>query len=121
METKEDNTREGSHVTVFVKNVAVTFEVVTSEGLTTVEKLDSGPEPPEGEEIQYYYCIKTTAEYEGKIKIRIVLPCEEAADERKLLQWIKEKTIWKDITKHYSAKYHMLLGKTKHISIFGVI
>jgi hypothetical protein len=120
MEQPEVNTREGRHVSVFVKNVAITFEGVTKEGVTTVKELDSGPEPSKGEKISFYYKIKTTAEYAGKIKIRIVLPCEGDADERKLYQWIKEKEKWKEITKRYNARYHTIVGVTEHLSIFGV-
>ncbi len=120
MEPHDVNTREGRHVTVFVQNVAVTFEGVESKGVTTVQELDSGPAPPEGKEILYYYRIKTSAEYAGKIKIRIVLPCEGDTDERKLYQWIREKEKWVHITKHYHAKYHTIVGVTEHLSIFGV-
>jgi len=122
MAKREVNTREGEHVAVFVKNVAVVFQRVKTEGVTTVEELETGPEPPECKKIKQYYRIETSADYEEKIKIRIILPYTiPRAKTRKLLQWIEEEERWEALESKYYPKYHYLVGKTEHISIFGVV
>ncbi len=122
MAKQEVNTRKGEHVAVFMKNVAVVFKRVIAEGVTTVEELDTGPEPRECEKIVAYYSIKTNAEYEEKLKIRIILPYTvPRAKTRKLLQWNKEEECWKELESKYYPEYHYLIGKTEHISVFGVI
>jgi len=124
---KDDNTAhtpKGEHVAVFIKNVAVIFKKVTSEGLTTVKEPKKKPPGPNGEKIIKYYKIKTTAEYKkdekGDIKIRLALPWKLRAEERKLWQWDKTNNKWYNITKYYNSEYNFIVGKTKHISIFGV-
>ncbi len=121
---KDENTahtREGEHVPVFIKNVAIIFKKVTSEGLTTVKELARGPN---GEKIVKCIEITTTAEYKkeekGDIKIRLILPWELHAEERKLWQWDETNKKWYNITKYYNSEYNYIIGKTKHISIFGV-
>lgn len=124
---KDENTahtREGEHVAVFIKNVAVIFKKVTSEGLTTVKEPKVKPTGPNGEKIVKYYEIETTAKYKkgekGDIKIRLALPWKLRAEERKLWQWDEINEKWYNITKYYNSEYNFIVGKTKHISIFGV-
>ncbi len=82
------------------------------------------PPGPNGEKIIKYYKIKTTAKYKkdekGDITIRITLPENLRAKERKLWQWDKTNNKWYNITKYYNSEYNYIIGKTKHISIFGV-
>jgi len=124
---KDDNTAhtpEGELVPVSIKNVAVIFKKVKTEGLTTVKELTEGPEGPKGVEILKYYKIKTTADYkkdeEGDVTIRLTLPGDLRAKKRKLWQWDKIKETWYNITKYYNEEHNYIIGKTKHISIFGV-
>ena len=116
---RDENTRVGDHVVVFVKNVAVSFKKVNSVGITIVKELDKGPDGPNGKKILQYYKIKTTAEYDGPVKIRIVLPCNLQASE--LWKWLGDDKGWKRITKSYNSKYHFIVSeKLESLSIFGV-
>lgn len=116
---EDENTKIGKHVAVFVENVTVVFNEVTSTGMTTVKELEDGPEGPNGAEILRYYKIKTTAEYDGPVKIRLILPCDVPASE--LWKWLGEGKGWKNITKTYNSKYHFIVGKEmRRLSIFGV-
>jgi len=115
---KDENTREGTHVAVFIENVTVVFKEVTSKGMTTVKELEDGPEGPNGAKILRYYKIKTTADYDG-VKIRLILPCDVHASA--LWKWLGEEKGWKNITKSYNSKYHFIIGnEMRRLSIFGV-
>ena len=120
------NTRVGKHVAVFVKNVAVVFKEVKKRGNTIVKELEDGPVAcaniPEDTKILQYYKIKTKdVEYDGPVKIRIVLPCRIAEGERELWKWHKETKIWKNITEKYNPDYHVIVSKElERLSIFGV-
>lgn len=71
------STKTGANITVFpVSKVCVIFEKVTEEGLTTVEKLGTGPAPPPGFTVVQYYAIETTAGYTDQISIKII--CDES-------------------------------------------
>jgi len=80
-------TKTGTNVTVFpAADVSVTFEHITTEGSTTVDKTATGPAPPPGGKWRgVYYDIKTTATYSTRITIRIIYddsgltPQEEAS------------------------------------------
>jgi len=116
------NTRIGELVDVQVRGVAVVFTRVTSDGSTTVEEPATGPRPPKGVEISKYYRIETSAKSKGKIMIRIILPRDvPPAETRKLLQWDEKNESWDDITTHYNSELNVIIGKTEHLSIFGVI
>jgi parallel beta-helix repeat protein len=63
----------GENITVFPRDdVGLIFENVTAEGLTTVNKTETGPEPPSGFIVDKFYQIETSASYSGKITIRII-------------------------------------------------
>jgi len=66
------STTIGENVTSFPADyVALIFEHVTGEGVTTASQNDTGPTPPPGQFIVKYFNIETTAEYSGIIRIRI--------------------------------------------------
>lgn len=121
---KKPNTKKGEDVAVFLTdNVVVVFEKVNVEGDTTVDKPTKVLEPAPGKVVQYYD-IKTGAKYQPyKITIRINLPCVQY-DERplRLMQFFPHELAekWKDITKHFNAKYNLIIGETDELSIFGV-
>lgn len=67
-------TVKGENITVFpIDGVGLIFENVTAEGFTTVNKTETGPDPPSGFKLmEQYYSIKTTANYSDAIAIRII-------------------------------------------------
>lgn len=66
-------TSVGEDVIVFPSDdVGLIFKNITSEGITSAEKFDEGPEPPLGLSVVQYYSIVTTARYTGNITIRII-------------------------------------------------
>ena len=66
-------TREGKDVTVLSSTeLTLLFQKVTSAGITTFKKNETGPNPPSGYKLaEKYHHIRTTAGYHGNIKIKI--------------------------------------------------
>ncbi len=122
MEARRVLTRVGEDVAVLpTDDVTVVFENVLSEGYTAVDKPETGPEPPSGLDIIQYYNIQTTAKTRGKIGIRIIIECDVTREgKRRLWQWNERTRQWRDITKYFNSKYHLIVGETEHLSIFGV-
>jgi len=113
-------------VVVFMRNVTVVFSFVKSAGPTTVKKLtreeveEQGIPPLQnGKETVHYYDISTEATYKGKIKIKIILPCEGRPAQGKLFQWNGKN--WIELESRYDEEYHYIIGKTDHLSVFGII
>lgn len=116
-------TREGMNVAVVpTDDVTVVFEAIQRDGETIVEKSETGPEPMMGFSVEQYYRIDTTAEYSGKIEIRIICPLSMlfCTDVAKVKLWQYEKAGWKDLGARFVAKYNLVIGATNHLSIFGV-
>jgi len=117
-------TNKGKKVAVFpADDVCVVFNKVTRTGVSIVARSKKGPEPPPRYKIRQYYRIKTTAEHSPPVEIRISLPCVPAMRGRlRLWRWYPETKKWKDITKFFSEKYHLLVGETRDCleSMFGV-
>lgn len=117
-------TNKGKKVAVFpVDDVCVVFHEVMRAGFTSVAKPRAGPEPPVRRRIRQYYLIKTTAEHSPPVEIRIILPRVPAKRARlRLWRWYRATEEWKDITKSFSQKYHLLVGETSDCleSMFGV-
>lgn len=122
MEAREGLTRVGEDVAVLpTDDVTIVFENVLSEGYTTLDKPETGPEPPSGFDIIHYYDIRTTAKTRAKIEIRIIIECDVIHEaERRLWQWNERANQWRDITKYFNSEYHLIVGETDHLSIFGV-
>ena len=120
----EKTTGVGKNVAVFpTEDVCLIFREVVRKGFTTVTKTKTGLEPPLRRKIKQYYRIKTTAEHSPPIEIRIILPCTLMTGARlKLWRWYPTTKQWKDITKRFSLKYHLIIGRTDdHLeSMFGV-
>jgi hypothetical protein len=120
----EKTTGVGKNVAVFpTEDVCLIFRGVVRKGFTTVTKTKTGPEPPLRRKIKQYYRIKTTAEHSPPIEIRIILPCTLMTGARlKLWRWYPTTKQWKDITKRFSLKHHLIIGRTddRLESMFGV-
>jgi hypothetical protein len=117
-------TRKGKNVVVFpADDICVVFNEVTQTGLTTAAKPKTGPKPPPPHKIKQLYSIKTTAKHSPPIEIRIILPQAPVIHARaKLWRWYPKTKEWKDITKSFSRKYHLIIGQTNDRleSMFGV-
>jgi len=118
-------TMQGENVTVFAsEDVGLIFENVTTEGFTTVNKTETGPEPPSGFRVEQYYDIETTAGYSGTITIRIIYDdsnMTQAEEENlQLMQWNETTQQWVDITVYVDVENNLVIGETSHLSIFGV-
>ena len=122
MEISRVLTRIGEDVAVLPSDdVTIVFQNILSEGHTTVDKPERGPEPPTGLDIIRYYDIQTTAQTRGKIEIRIIIEQDIVSKRnRRLWQWNERTEQWKDITKYFNSKYHLIVGETDHLSIFGI-
>jgi len=108
------NTKVGEAITVFpVDDVGLIFAFVVKEGDTTVAKPKSVAVPLRG--TKQYYEIRTGALYSGKIKIMIF--CDGATE---LWQFNERTGKWKNITKNFNSTYHLIIGGTDHLSMFGV-
>ena len=116
-------TREGVSVAVVpADDVTLVFEAIQGDGETVAEKSETGPEPMMGFSVEQYYSINTTAEYSGRIEIRIICPLSMLfyTDVTKVKLWQYEKAGWKDLGARFVAKYNLIIGVTDHLSIFGV-
>jgi len=119
-------TANGENVTVTpAADIALTFANVTSEGITTVNKTQSGPVPLEGYKIEGQYCdIQTTATYSGNITIRIVYDdtnmTQQEEESLLLARWNETTQQWEDITQYVDMESNVICGVTDHLSIFGV-
>lgn len=124
MSKKGAATPKGKKVAVFpADDVCVVFKEVTRTGITIVAKPRAGPEPPPRLKVKQYYRIKTTAEHSPPVEIRIILPEVPVKRARlRLWRWYRKTEEWKDVTKYFSQKYHLLVGETRDRleSMFGV-
>jgi parallel beta-helix repeat protein len=118
-------TFEGQNVTAYPSSeVCLIFENVTREGITSVNVTSIGPEPPSGFKVsENYYDIKTTANYTGTIKLRIIyddsnMTLEEETNLR-LMQWDNVLQQWVDITTFIDIENNIVFGETTHLSIFA--
>jgi len=108
------------------RGVGVTFSNVTSEGMTTMNMSQSGPDPPKGLKLAGdYYDIKTTASYSGKIEISITYDDSNMTQEEEeilqLMQWNETSQEWINITTHIDTQYNLVYGETNHLSFFGIM
>lgn len=118
-------TKRGTNIAVFpTADVTLVFERITRKGKTTVEKLETAPEPLKDFSVEQYYKIETTAEYSGKIEIRVICPLSMLfytdATKIKLWQYNRKTHKWKDLRARFVTKYNLIIGETDHLSIFGV-
>lgn len=105
------------------KKAKITFEKVTKPGKTTLITEEIGPEPPAGYKKgnpSTYYDIKTTAEYEGTVKLEILY--EEIAFEKESTLRLKhhKKDGWKDITTSVDEVMDVVKGEADSLSIFAI-
>ena len=121
-------TREGLNVEVPISDeYRLLFENVTSSGVTTLQELNEGPNPPTGFKLAtqppLYYNITTTAEYGGNILISIKYNDENLTEHEeknlKLMQWNIDS--WTDITTEVDIENNFIHGRTTHLSLFAIM
>jgi parallel beta-helix repeat protein len=123
-------TETGENVAILHgSGVSLTFENVTSGGVTTVDVTDSGPNPPKGFRLEtqppFYYDIKTRASYNGNITIAAPYNDTELTlvEERnlKLMHWNEASQQWTDITTRVDFDKNIIYGDTSSLSAFAVM
>jgi len=119
-------TSEGANVSVTPSSeLTITFKNVTSAGITTASKLDTGPEPPSGFKLaENYYDIETTANYAETIELRITYDdCNMTVEEEtslSLMHWDETLQQWINITTLLDTENNIIYGETNHLSTFAI-
>ncbi len=122
-------TATGENITVNPSStVTVTFDNITSEGITVVTTNNSGPDPPLGFKLESaspeYYEINTTSNYEGPITIGISYNDSgmtlEEENELRLMHWNAPDSTWTDITTSIDTTNNVVYGEAAHLSTFIV-
>jgi len=91
-------TMKGENVTVFPADyLSLIYANIVQEGETIANMTDTGPDPPEGRQWLAQFIIETTANYSGKIMIRIIYLDEnltsEGEDSLLLAHWMLQGDI----------------------------
>jgi hypothetical protein len=105
------------------KKAKITFENVTKPGKTSVITEEVGPEPPAGYKEgnpRTYYNIKTTAEYEGTVKLEILYDDIAFEKESAVRLQHRKKEEWKDITTSVDEELKLVEGVADSLSIFAL-
>lgn len=117
----------GENTTVIPSSdLTITFGNVTSGGITVVNKTVTGPEhPPRFKLTGQYYNIETTANYSGRIWLRIVYDDSNLTlTEEQVLQlwhWNETSQQWDDTTTHVDTENNVIYGETDSLSPFTII
>ena len=71
-----------------------------------------------------YYDIETTANYTGKIRIRIIYDDANMMQKEEtalcLMQWNETSNEWVDITTMLDIENNVIYGETTHLAIFAL-
>lgn len=122
-------TKTGENVTVIHGcGVCLTFSNVTSNGITTVDESQIGPNSPLGfkfaNEPPVYYDIKTTANYSGSLIVS--MPYNDTGltlvDEinLRLMHWNSTSQLWDDITTRVDTGNNVMYGVVDSLSKFAI-
>ena len=118
-------TMKGDNITVFPTiDAGLTLENVAAKGFTTINKTEIGPDPPSGYKLaEEYYDSKTTADYSGKIEIKIIYedPSTTQEEALRLMQWNETSQQWIDITTYIDIKSNIIHGETSYLSTFTIV
>lgn len=117
-------TRKGENIPVFAADtVHLIFENVTTEGFSTLDLTKAGPaSPPSFKLVEHYYNITTTANYFGKITIRIVYNASRIRQEDclQLTQWDEPRQQWMNITVQIDEQSDVIYGETDDLGLFAI-
>ncbi|UCB60881.1 MAG: right-handed parallel beta-helix repeat-containing protein [Candidatus Bathyarchaeota archaeon] len=92
-------TLKGANVTVLPTDaIHLIYAKVEQEGETTAAPTDSGPDPPDGRHWLSRFEIETTADYSGKIMIRILYSDENLTQEQEVSLQLTHWMLQGDIT-----------------------
>jgi parallel beta-helix repeat protein len=123
-------TKEGENITVtHASGICLVYADVTSNGITTVNETQQGPQVPLGfklaSEPPAYYDVRTTANYSGKITIAISYDdtnlTQEEENGLQLLHWNQTSQQWENITTYVNTQENVIYGETSHLSTFAII
>ena len=104
--------------------VILTYDEITTEGVTSVIVSESPPSPPTGFELAGdYYDITTSASYTGLISLSINYDETQISDEQnlKLMHWNEDTQLWEDITTSVDIVNNIIYGETISFSIFALM
>ena len=112
------------------ETLTVTFDDVTSGGVTTVTTQTAGPAPPDGYQVvpgqgqPVYYDIETTATYSGQIEVCFKYTESQVAGQEsnlKLLHWTGTPPASSDITIYpVDVDNNIICGVTTSLSLFAM-
>ena len=107
-------------------NITITFGNVTLEGVTSVNKTQTGPTvPPRLRLAEQYYDIKTTADYSGMVKLAIKYDdANMTLEEEQALQlwhWNSTTNEWEDTTTSVDTESNVVYGETTSLSPFAIV
>jgi len=115
----------GSGVAVHLsEGVTVTFEEVTSDGITTMSESGTGPEPPTGFDpvpasAPVYCDLGTSAAYTGQIELRMEYDEGDVAGiETRLTLQHYTGSIWEDVTTSVDTDSNIVRCTTSSFSSF---
>jgi ABC-type transport system substrate-binding protein len=114
------STPTGTNVSVRpAQNVTVTFNSVTTQGLTTLE-----PTQPPTDQFVSVVCdnITTNATYTGNVTVQFNYDPSGRSlkDQQAMKIWLWVEPNWTDITTSVNTTSHTIYGLSPHLSMFGV-
>ena len=104
--------------------VTATFDTVVTEGKTFLAKKPVGPSLELSEvRVSSYYDIKTTAEFEGKVKISIPYDPSSISDPEglKIKKFEFSTKQWKDVTLSINKNEISIVAEIDSFSIFAIV
>ena len=116
-------TPAGMNVQVSLGNVALTFDNVTSAGVTTFTTMTSGPAPPQGYQLgaaPVYYDISTTASFTGNAEVCVLYNDSDFTPsmEASLRLFHEEDGVWVDVTSSLDTTANETCSAVTSLSLF---
>ncbi|MFX0021274.1 MAG: ABC transporter substrate-binding protein [Candidatus Hermodarchaeota archaeon] len=108
-----------------IHGVTLIFSEVIESGVTTITKLETGPEIPLGYEINgFYFDITTTAVYIGPIDISFIYDENQVVGDEanlKIMHWNEVTELWEDATTWVDTVNNIIYGQVSSLSIFAIL
>lgn len=123
-------TEAGSNVEVALSDlganapaISLTFDNVSSSGVTTVAPVESGPPPPEGlrlGEQTVYYDFNTTATFSGPVDLCFNYTGMNVGNEAELKLFHFVNDVWTDVTTSLDTQNNIICGQASSFSFFAL-